>query len=160
MAWSATVRTIRDNTVPNGVKYAIVEFTSPGKSFRREFKFPVGADLSPGAVTAFLIAECAKLDTVDSYAAEAQALVDSEITAAGVSGTIEIWRLKAALEVNGQIATVNTAIATSNIQRKAMWSNGDRIRRDSQMINALRVLLGMSEAQMDALFAQAAAIGV
>lgn len=158
MAWSATVESILDNPVPNGSKFATVRFADGAREFRQQMK--LGASLAASDVPTFLAAECARLDAADRTAVDLQSIIGSEITAAApLPGYVKMWQARAVLARHGHLPAVDTAIAASGSAAwQAAWEYAPDISRESPLVAAMAQALGLSDAEVDALFAEAATL--
>lgn len=61
-----------------------------------------------------------------------------------------------ALEQAGLLEKIEQAVAASNKPTQISWEWASEIRRDDPIINTMKVSLAISDAQLDALFKQAA----
>lgn len=84
-----------------------------------------------------------------------------ELAPGFVPASVALWKARAALESTGLLASADAAVAASgNPAVKAAWEYATELQRDSPAIVGLASALGLSSAQLDALFIQAAAIEV
>ena len=79
-------------------------------------------------------------------------------TAAAVPQEVSRFQARAALLMAGHLPAVEAAIAQADPLSQLAWADAQVFRRDSPTIAALAGLIGMNEAQIDALFIQAAQI--
>lgn len=70
------------------------------------------------------------------------------------------WQAREALRLEGKLAAVEAAVAALGPTHEASvaWNHRARIRRNSPLIAALAPTLNLSAAEIDALFAKAAAL--
>ena len=118
----------RDNRI---VGTATDEYTGP-EAF---FTAPEGFDI-------------AKLD---SYR-----LVNGQVT--DVPYSVTRFQARAALAASGLLPSVEAAIASADQFTQIAWADAQEFRRESPTMNALAGVLGLSSAQLDDLFRQAATI--
>lgn len=79
--------------------------------------------------------------------------------APGVPESVALWQARAILAQQGLLDNANAAVAASDDPvLKAVWEYGNHISRSSPGLIALGATLGMSDAQIDALFVAAGAL--
>ena len=118
----------RDNRI---VGTATDEYTGP----EAYFDAPEGFDM-------------AKLD---SYR-----LVNGQVT--DVPYSVTRFQARAVLAAAGLLASVEAAIASADQFTQIAWADAQEFRRESPTMNGLAAVLGLTEAQLDDLFRQAATI--
>ena len=79
---------------------------------------------------------------------------------APTAGTISRFQARAALMNAGLLTQVEQIVANADEITRLAWAEAVEWKRSSPTINSLGAQLGLSEAQMDALFAAAAEIEV
>lgn len=67
---------------------------------------------------------------------------------------------KIALHNAGLLSTIETYMATADVLTKLAWETASEFRRDSNILKSTATLLGITDAQIDALFAAAKLIEV
>lgn len=92
--------------------------------------------------------DVAKLDTYR--------LVNGQVT--DVPYSVTRFQARAALLAAGLLPSVEAAIASADQFTQIAWVDAQEFRRESPTMNALAVVLGLSSAQLDDLFRQAATI--
>jgi hypothetical protein len=92
----------------------------------------------------------------------AQAVIASfDPDAPAVPASVKMWQAKAALSAVGKLELANAAIAAGGSDPlKLAWEYATDISRVSASVAAIAGVLGMTSAQVDALFISAAAIEV
>lgn len=84
-----------------------------------------------------------------------------DINAPTVPPSVKMWQAKAALAAVGKLDPADAVIAGANNQALSIaWKYATDVSRDSQGMNAVATALGMSSADVDALFIAADAIQV
>lgn len=76
--------------------------------------------------------------------------------------TVTPWQARAALAGAGKLAAVEAAVEALGVSHPAYiaWHYAERIRRDSPLIAALAPALNLTDAELDALFANAATLSL
>lgn len=81
-----------------------------------------------------------------------------------IPNEIANWRARAVLEIAGLLPTVDAAIAALNgdagIVARSAWNSGAPLARNGPTVLALSSALGLSSAQVDAMFLQAESLDV
>ena len=90
--------------------------------------------------------------------AEYEAIRVAQAAVTVVPFTVTPFQAKAALLGAGLLPAVEAAIAAASPIAQLAWSDATEFTRDSPTINSLAAQLGLSSAQVDALFVAAAAI--
>lgn len=75
-----------------------------------------------------------------------------------IPAEVSRFQARAALHIAGLLPSVEAALAAADPLAQIAWADAQVFRRDSPTINALAAAIGMTEAQIDALFIQAAQI--
>jgi hypothetical protein len=82
----------------------------------------------------------------------------------GIPQEIANWRARAALEIAGLLPTVEAALAAmtgpEGIVARNAWNSGASLARNGPTVVALAAQLNLTDAQVDALFQQAASLNV
>lgn len=78
--------------------------------------------------------------------------------AAVIPAEVSRFQARAALHIAGLLPSVEAALAVADPLAQIAWADAQVFRRDSPTIAALAAAIGMTEAQIDALFIQAAQI--
>jgi len=72
-----------------------------------------------------------------------------------------LWAVRATLNMQGLFDQADAAVkASGNVPLQSLWEYGDTVYRSSSTLEALATSLGLTDAQVDALFVQAAAMTV
>jgi hypothetical protein len=133
-----------------------VRFANPPREFEKEIKLLPGNFTSTQEITDFLAAEVAKLDEADLIAVDLVSLVNTEVIPSGNKNVAKMWQARSVLKTHGYYDTVAAAIAASNnVAWQEAWEYAPEISRDSDFVIAMASLLGLSSAQVDALFEEA-----
>lgn len=94
----------------------------------------------------------------------AECLAAPRARAVPVPEELPAWRIKVVAKLAGLDGAIASALATlpepARTVASAAWFDGNVIRRDSATVNQLAAALGLSAAQMDEFFRQAAALDV
>lgn len=99
--------------------------------------------------------------TLAQRAAAAEVIAAFDIDAASVPVSVKMWQAKAALAAAGKLATATAAIEASGSEPlKLAWEYATDISRASASVAAIGGVLGMTSAEVDALFIAAAQIEV
>jgi hypothetical protein len=99
--------------------------------------------------------------TAEQRAAAIAALDAFDPNAPTVPASVKMWQAKAALAAIGKLEPANAAIAAGGSDPlKLAWEYATDISRASASVAAIAGVLGMTSAQVDALFIGAAAIEV
>lgn len=81
-----------------------------------------------------------------------------------VPATIANWRAKAVIEIHGLTTQVEAALeemeGAPGITTRAAWNGNADFARHGATVTALSAILGLSDAQLDTMFIQAAALEV
>lgn len=106
---------------------------------------------NPETVAAFNKARTAT--TFDDLLHTAETLT----TLAPVPQSLANWRVKAVLDIQGLTATVDAAIAAmpegaEKVVISRAWNGNGDVRRDSPTVQSFKAILGLTDAQVDAMF--------
>jgi len=71
------------------------------------------------------------------------------------AGSISMRQLRLTLLAEGLLANVETAMAAAGTAAQIEWGFSDRVERDYPLVKSMASLLGLSDAQVDALFGEA-----
>ena len=98
----------------------------------------------------------------DHQRASAQAIIDAyDPKAETVPASVKMWQAKAAMALVGKLDAANAAIAASkSVPLQLAWEYATDISRTSVSVSAIGKVLGMSDADIDALFISADKIAV
>jgi hypothetical protein len=76
--------------------------------------------------------------------------------------SVAMWQARAALQKNGMLVTVDAAIAALSGDfgdiAKIQWNFASTVERDNPLISSMQKNLGLSDEQIDELFAYAATL--
>ncbi len=75
-----------------------------------------------------------------------------------IPAEVSRFQARAALHIAGLLPSIEAALAAADPLAQIAWADAQVFRRDSPTIAALAAAIGMTEAQIDALFIQAAQI--
>ena len=90
-----------------------------------------------------------------AWCAEGNTPEPADIRPVVIPQTVTRFQALAALHLAGYLEAASAAVAQSGVMAKLAWDNAQSFERSSQTLVALAVALGLSEAQLDALFTQA-----
>lgn len=94
--------------------------------------------------------------------AEADAIRASQILAPAVPQSVTMRQARLALLGSGKLAAVNSAVAgmpgAAGEAARIEWEYSGMVERDKALVQALAPVLGLNDAQLDALFVAAAAL--
>lgn len=123
------------------------------------YKNPTDSSLwayaSDGSQDAFIKPGLVSISTADFASVQA---AQAAAAVAVVPSTVTPFQAKAALLQAGLLDTVKAAIASAPAITQLAWSDATEFTRDSPTIVTMAGALGLTSAQVDALFVAAAAI--
>ena len=104
-----------------------------------------------------------RIDFKDEATSEQRAAAAATVAAfvwsdTAVPQAVTMRQARLALHAAGKLAAVDAAIQQSGTAAQIEWEYAQELRRDHPLVAALTPALGMTEAELDALFAQAAAL--
>lgn len=97
-------------------------------------------------------------DTETVTVEDARVLIVKSQATPGVPRSVSPYQARVALFRAGLLDAVNAAIEGGSVEMKLAWEYATSIDRSSQFIAALTPALSMTEADVDALFVQAASV--
>ena len=77
-----------------------------------------------------------------------------------VPASVALWKAKAALQAAGFLTAANTAVAASSVAVQSFWAQASMLDRNDPIMLSIAAGLGLTSAQVDALFVSAAAISL
>lgn len=96
--------------------------------------------------------------TAVCQAAANTALAAFVAPAPGTPFEVSSMQAKVALSRAGLLSSVQTWVATQSVEDQLVWSTAGSFRRNSALLNSAAAALGLTSAQVDALFITAAGI--
>ena len=94
------------------------------------------------------------------FESDSEAYVFFGITPESQPWSVTPLQAKIALHNAGLLSTIETYMAIADVPTKLAWETASEFRRDSNMLKSIATLLGMTDAQIDDLFAAAKLIEV
>jgi len=164
-----------ERLVDDGTVLSEKEGNAHPVSMAGEVGFPIADILDAvqiAALTDLVAAQVAKTEAVTSLKTAQDALAASEAKVAQLQAKIDAYtppvpasvtvvsmrQARLALNAAGLLASVEAAVARSTDEVKIEWEYSSELRRDWPTLALLAGALGLTDQQLDALFAQATAL--
>jgi hypothetical protein len=154
MAWTANIGAARPNPVPSDSLMVPITFTNGDITFTKEFKFTVDTMQSAEDVAAFAANEANKIGAM--YEAAAQ--LENVTTIQSTPRVVTNFQARAALMAVGLFDAVDAYCKQAGGATFQAWEYANNFYRTGALVNGLAPQFGLTEADLDTLFQQAALI--